>query len=69
VALDVARSSYIGINKTGAVLWPLLAKGADEDERVAAVVAKFDIDEPTARADIASFIDGLMQRELLEKST
>ena len=66
VALDLRNSSYLGINKTGAVIWPLLAEGADIEALVKAVTERFDVDEPTARQDVSSFIEDLSSKGLIE---
>ena len=66
VALDVRSSQYLAVNRTGAVLWPLLADGTDRDALVAAVVAEFEVDAATAERDVDAFVASLSEQDLLE---
>ena len=66
VALDVRSSQYLAINRTGAVLWPLLAAGTDRDALVGAVVREFDVDAETAGRDVDAFVAALDEQDLLE---
>lgn len=51
-------SGIIRINAAGEFLWRMLEKGATEDELIAAMMARYDdLDESTARADLAEFLD------------
>jgi hypothetical protein len=54
------------VNRTGAVLWPLLAEGTDRDALVAAVVGEFDVDAETAGRDVDAFVGALREQDLLE---
>jgi hypothetical protein len=65
VALDVAGAEYIATNRAGAELWRLLDSGASREGLTGALVARFDIDEPTAAADVDRFLDSLRARNLL----
>ncbi|HEX2086432.1 MAG TPA: PqqD family protein [Solirubrobacteraceae bacterium] len=67
VALDLADSTYLAVGAVGAAMWPKLADGTDLDELVGVVVERFEVDEPTARRDIAAFVDELAERDLLER--
>ena len=65
VALDVGSSEYIATNRAGAELWRLLDSGASREDLAGALVARFDVDEPTAEADVDRFLDSLRARNLL----
>jgi hypothetical protein len=65
VLLDVKSQLYIGGNRSTAVLWPLLEKGATTEELAGALVSSFGIDEHRADADVGSLIGQLRERELL----
>ena len=54
------------LNETAAFIWNILAKGADEDEVVDALLGEYDIDEPTARNDAKKVIDLLKSYNVFE---
>jgi Coenzyme PQQ synthesis protein D (PqqD) len=66
VALDVRASQYLAVNRTGAVLWPLLVAGTDREALVAAVLAEFEVDSATAQRDVDAFVAALREQDLLE---
>jgi hypothetical protein len=66
VALDVRTSQYLAVNRTGAVLWPLLVEGTDRDALVAAVVREFEVGAETAERDVDSFVEALREQDLLD---
>ena len=66
VALDVEAAEYLAANRTGAVLWRLLADGASHEQLVQALVSGFDVDEATAARDAESFVATLRERDLIE---
>jgi hypothetical protein len=66
VALDLERSEYLLVNRTGAVLWQLLAAGASPAEMVDRLVARYQLDEELVRADLDTFLAGLASRQLLD---
>ena len=49
----------ITLNDTGKLLWERLEKGAEEAELVAALLAEYDVDEATAKAHVAAFVEKL----------
>lgn len=65
VALDVARSEYIAINSSGAVLWRALRTGAAKRDLVLELVREFDVDEAVATRDVDAFLNSLDERGLL----
>ena len=67
VALDRKASEYVAVNRSGAALWPRLVVGASRDELVAALVARYGIDEARAGADVDAFVASLRGRELLDE--
>ena len=69
VALGAAARNFNGLiklNDTGRFLWDLLAKGADEDSLVSAVLGEYDVDGETARADVKKFVETLKGADILE---
>lgn len=53
------------LTEVGAFLWDLLEKAESEEELVAAVLAEYDVDEVTARADINAFLTKLREMGIL----
>ena len=56
----------ITLNDTGATLWKKLEEGAELADLTAALLAEYEVDEATARADLDEFLDYLGQLSLLE---
>jgi len=65
VVLDERSSQYLAVNKTGAVLWPLLTAGASRDELLARLGREFEVDGATAGRDLDSFLAALAEQRLL----
>lgn len=59
-------SGMITLNGSAAFLWQHLANGATTQELLAALLAEYDVDEVTARADLAAFLAKLQAADLLE---
>ena len=55
----------ITLNDTGRFLWEHLEKGAEESELVAALLQEYDVDEATARAGVAGFVEKLRKNDFL----
>lgn len=69
VAVGEASRSFNGIirlNDSGRYLWEKLQGGISEEELLQAMLNDFDIDESTARSDIAAFVAKLKEAGLLE---
>jgi len=66
VALHLGSSAYLGVNDTGAVLWPLVAEGTTVRELVEALTEQFEVDEEQARADVEAFVERLRSLSLVE---
>ncbi len=66
VALDVANSRYLAVNRSGAVLWPLLAEGATRDRLRDALVERYGQEEEVATKDVRAFLGWLDESGLLE---
>ena len=67
VILDLARSTYLTTNGTGAFLAKLLTEATSEDELAAALAARYEIPVEDARADVREFLGSLTELELLEQ--
>jgi hypothetical protein len=60
-------NGMITLNETGKILWTALTDGADTDALVAALLAKYEVDEATAREGVNAFVDGLRKHGFLEE--
>ncbi|MGH3975639.1 MAG: PqqD family protein [Pseudonocardiaceae bacterium] len=65
VVLDFVSSQYFTIRGSGIFLFDLLQEKRDRDELVAAVLARFDVEEDTARRDVDTFLSELSGAGLL----
>jgi hypothetical protein len=64
--VDAARAEMHELNGTASLIWEGLAAGKTEKAIVAAILAEYEIEEKTARADLESFRAGLKRAGLLE---
>ncbi len=53
------------LTELGAFIWDLLPNAEGEDDIVRAVLAEYEVDEATARADIQEFLKKLQDLEIL----
>lgn len=58
-------NGIITINGAGAFLWNKLSEGADEAQLLSAMLGEYDIDEETAKKDIAEFLQKLKDANLI----
>jgi Coenzyme PQQ synthesis protein D (PqqD) len=68
VVLDPDSDAYARLNATGRWVWERLAAPQTLDSLARMLAAEFDIDAPRARADVAGFVRGLLERGLVEVS-
>jgi hypothetical protein len=59
VLLDLVAERYYSLNDVGTRIWGLLAEDADVDAVVERLVATYDVDEASARRDLAAFLGRL----------
>ena len=67
VAVDMASSSYLSANRSGALLWQMLAAGTTHAELVNGLVERFGISSDRAASDVDAFLNGLEDRALLTR--
>lgn len=65
VAVDIAASTYLSANQTGALLWQMLARGTTRVDLVRQLVDRFGISAERAGTDVDAFVQDLRKRELL----
>jgi len=56
VVLDLETSDCFSLNSTAAELWRGLAAGSSTTELADRLRETFDVDQPTAEADVAQFV-------------
>lgn len=57
----------ITLNETGGFLWEKLSEGATEEDLVKAILGEYEIDEATAKADVAAFVQKVKDNGLVEE--
>ena len=66
IVFDPDRNKAISLNKTGVIVWNVLAKGGTGADAVRALRAEFpDVPETQAQQDVAKFLDVLREKALL----
>lgn len=53
---DLNLNLMITLNGTGRFLWERLETDAEEDDLVVSLLAEYEVDEPTARKSVQSFV-------------
>lgn len=66
VVLDLRREEYLRVNRPGAGLWSLLAKGASRVELARHLVETYGVAQAAAEEDADAFVADLAARRLLE---
>ena len=66
VILDLASSSYLGLDDVGAVVWGSLAEPCTVGELEARLSAIYEVDPAELRRDLRSFLTDLVDRGLVE---
>jgi hypothetical protein len=66
ILLDVATSTYLGVNRSGSALWPALAAGATRGQLVDRLCGTYEVSEEQAGADVDEFLRMCRERGLLE---
>lgn len=66
VAVDTRNTVYMAVNRSGAVLWPMLLDGATRDELISRLSAAYDLQRAEAERDVDAFVQALEDQDLLE---
>ena len=67
VILDIEKGVYYGLDNVGAEIWARLQSPSRLAELVDHVVIRYDVDRPTAEADIQSLLRELFALGLIER--
>ena len=62
---SVNFNAMVTVNETGAFLWDRLKNEKTKKELLGALLAEYDVDEETAKADISEFLEKLREGNLL----
>ena len=58
-------NGMVTVNEVGVLLWKMLQEEVTFEDLVKGVLAEYDVDEATARADIQAFLDKLIENGIL----
>lgn len=59
------NNGLFALNEIGAFIWDRLEAAQDEGELVKAVLDEYEIDEETAKNDVAEFVNKLRELEII----
>ncbi len=62
---EMDLNGMITLNDTGCTLWKRLEQEAELSDLTAALLAEYEVDEPTARAAVERFVEKLKELDLL----
>lgn len=62
---DLDLNMMITLNDTGAFLWEKLQNDCTKDDLVSALLAEYEVDEPTARTCVETFTKKLSDNDFL----
>lgn len=65
VSSDVDLNGMLTLNSTGVTLWKRLEREAQLSDLTAALLAEYEVDEQTAQAAAARFVEKLKELDLL----
>lgn len=65
VLVDLDTERYFSLNATGATIWEQLSTGRSVGDALSELLAKFDVSEETARADVDELVEALVVSGLL----
>jgi Coenzyme PQQ synthesis protein D (PqqD) len=69
LVLDLRKELYLEVNRSGALLWELLARGTRRTELVDRLVRAYDLAPERALSDVDRLLEELSARDLLERPT
>ena len=65
IILDGQGDEYIGLNKSGAVIWETIAQGGSAEDAANELVSRFGIDPERSTADVDTLITDLLANGLI----
>ena len=67
VVLHLGVGAYFSLDPVGSTIWDQLTTGKTPEETIATLLAEYDVDEATARADVLRLAEDLVAAGLLER--
>lgn len=68
VILDMKNGTYFGLDAVGTRIWQLLIEHARLDSVFTALLAEFEVDPSTLRADLLDLVAALESKQLLRQT-
>ena len=66
IILNGNGNTYLGLNRSGAVIWETITRGGSVHDAASALSARFQIAPDLAAADASAFVGQLVEAGLLE---
>lgn len=66
VILSLKNGKYYGVNSVGAHIWKAIQTPNTIQEIQAGVMEEYDVDEVTCRQEVSSFLEKMVDEELVE---
>ena len=66
VLLALDSSMYLGLNRTGTELWPMMVQGTTHAAMTEHLIDTFDVDAQRAAEDVMAFVASCRERNLLD---
>ena len=66
ILLDLAASTYLGVNQSGSLLWPALVDGSTRQDLMRRLCEAYDVTEDEAAMDVDAFLRTCQERGFLE---
>lgn len=65
VMMSAAKGNYIGLSEVGARIWELIETPRDVESLCEALVAEYDVDPATCRAEVDTFLATLVEHDAI----
>jgi len=65
VLLNMATEQYHGLNEVGTLVFDMLGDTSDPEEILAAILHRYEVEEETARHDLAELLDEMASAGLV----
>ena len=66
--LDLASQHYFGLSGTGSEMWQLIAQHGSSDPVIDSLLAKYDVEPASLKADFEKFVNELVAKGMLRVS-